>query len=588
MLSNKNINTYNYDEILLKKKDARHRTIKLIDFSNLHPDFKETFCKLQFSDPGLRRRQKITATELIEIYHTKVSTNQNTTKILNFEKISQQSDIPEIPVIEEFNFSFKPWKDAFLKWWNDISWASLTHYVQGWWTSPRLFGLRDVRIEIFTHIRSATTTLSSVIRWGGLSYAASLIIDLPTILYETFKPLTDKEKAHNWDYWDAAWERFKSVLEEKDELGNGGPRWYRVTNDKTWFDINLAGIILLIPGLVIAAAAAVIIGIINVIGFAIDVCNEAFLGILEYLEYAVFEEEIEERIQHHEDAKKHFHGEELELINHEIERLKIVQTACADKKVSILKDRLRVVISLSLLVFGMFLCFFPPTSIIGAKTVGAGMALLFGSTGTGFVPRLWKWCCERFCELFKIDKKNIEILRAKLHIGYCITLMAAGGILTFLSMGFPALLVPGLILLGSGAALLIADSASPYIPDAFKQLWKGLQSIVDFFVEPEKIKYDYVLVNDIGEQIQQDDRDINLDEREQYPQNNHVIVPTYDESGLRKRHVSTSTNVTQAKNAVLFGNDKRHTDNNGQAIEMSKIQEKGRLKSFRSQFSVSS
>ena len=419
----------NSDDTFLKKKSRRE--VRLIDFSKLHEDFKETFCKLQFTDhdfvnEGLRRRQKIIATQLIAVYEKKVSTKNNDAKIQNVIKISQQSDRPEIPVIVEEEFSFQPWIASFKKWWNDISWSSFAHYVQGWWTSPRLFALRDVRIEIFTGIRSATSTLSSVIRWGGLSYALSLIIDLPTIAYETFKPLTDKELAHNWDYWDVLGPRFASVMEERDELGNGGPRWYRVTNDKTWFDINLFGILLLFGVFALAAPmVAAITGMINVVGFAIDVCNEAVMGILDYLEYAIFEDEIEDRIKQHEDAIKSFDGDNVKFIKDEIQRLKIVQTKLAEKKVAILKDRLRVVISLSLLVFGMILVFFPPLSILGAKTVGAGMALLFGSTGTGFVPRMWKWSCERFCELFNIDKKKIDVLRAKLHIGYCLTLMAA-------------------------------------------------------------------------------------------------------------------------------------------------------------------
>src|SRR5205085_5979115 len=106
------------------------------------------------------------------------------------------------------SFSIQPWVDSFKKWWGDISWASFAHYVQGWWTSPRLFALRDVRIEIFANIRSATSQLSTVIRYGGLSYALSLIIDLPTILYETFKPLTEREIQAGWSYEDTLWPRF--------------------------------------------------------------------------------------------------------------------------------------------------------------------------------------------------------------------------------------------------------------------------------------------------------------------------------------------------------------------------------------------
>jgi len=453
-------------------------SILLDSLSDLDDDVKETFCIIKsLKHPGLRGRQIKHANELIASIGKKVDTSHNQSKINKLLKVSEQS----------IQFQPEPNRnliESFRKWWEEISWFYLMDYVRGWWDSIRLLTWRELRIEILAGIKEATSTLVDITRWGGLVYVIPLFGDIFKTIRETFKPPTDKEEKNGLTYSDVIVPRFISVITEKDDNAGTGPLWYRFINNFTWFDINLIGI-LIILGLVVAGAvmASYVTAVINLIGFSIDVVNETSLAIDNYRAFSKLQTEIEKKIKQHEEARRTYQHDlvNLKRINAAISEFEIVKKHCVDEKIAILRNGLRVFISLSLLVLGMYLIFFPPLSIIGAKFIGGGMALLFGSVITGCVPRMWRWGCERYCELFNIDKKNIDVWRAKLYAGFCLGMVCAGGVLTFLSMGFPALLAPGLILMGSGLTLLAADVAAPSLSEEFfKPLGETVDDLAEF------------------------------------------------------------------------------------------------------------
>lgn len=450
--------------------------IKTLKFKSLKAEYKETFCKLEFSEPELRYQQKITAEQLKVEYETKrLETAHNAIRIANAEKVIDRSvELPTPDANKKFTFSFRPWIDKFTDWYKSLSLNAFLNYVQGWITSPRLFSLRNVRILIFDGLLTAQSIVAQINRYLGLSYIISIVPDTWNWLNEAFRPLTETEKEKGFTYWESIWPRIVDSMTENDEVGNGGIRWYRYINDNTWFYINLVGIV---TGVVLATGLAfTVLAITNLIGFFIDVCNESVLALVNYLEFSIFQDEIEDRLKKLDAIKTQVEYEENEkavsYVDEMIRQHQLVHEQLDQKKKTLVRTGLRIFTMLSLVLIGMVLVFYPPTAIAGAKFIGSGMALLYGSGNfvTGFTSKMFTWIGKRVCELFDIKESELTELKNRFHHAFIAAQLIGGVVLGCMAIALPVFAVPAMILLFSGTAFLAVELLSPYVPDALKAI----------------------------------------------------------------------------------------------------------------------
>ena len=191
-----------------------------------------------------------------------------------------------------------------------------------------------------------------------------------------------------------------------------------------------------------------------------DVCNDAALSVVKFVRLMNFEKAIAEKIANKRKALDDNNLLEVDKLHYQndIKNLQIIHDKANADKILYLKDRLRVVYCLSFVVVAMVFCFFPPTTLLGAKMIGsiavpflfkmigASTALLFGSIATGLIPRLWTWIGNKVCDTFGLEKSNVAKYKKNLHFLFCLSLVISGVVLTALSGVLPITLMPGIML----------------------------------------------------------------------------------------------------------------------------------------------
>lgn len=353
-------------------------------------------------DAALKTFQKELSAEVIEGYKNKPQTRYNKKKIKKFKNI-----INPLPA----DTSKKSWWASYVEWLGINDPDTLMFHLHGWFTSVRLFFLRTNRIFRFAGYTStafAFVFYTTCVTLGGLSYFIPLGWDIGVVIYETFiRERNARERSLS--LLRCGWERFRTVMLEEDDKGN--KRIYRMLNDSIWVTINLIGIVFTGGNFIflgVVLNAVFFNAVINVAGFVFDALNEFVLGCVNYYKFHVLENKIEKITNQQQWAiqadQAFLHDGEAERLQEEINSLMLLKEKIKNKRLDILNGRLRVVISAVLLVVGMILAYFPPTTIAGAAIIGAVLAEVFGSLTMSLGARLFKLAEDELPKLITLVK----------------------------------------------------------------------------------------------------------------------------------------------------------------------------------------
>ena len=227
----------------------------------------------------------------------------------------------------------------------------------------------------------------------GLSYGITFLVDLIVVLKVTFNPtLIKKELAAGNGFWKPLWVRFKNIL-TKDN------RPYRMTNDLVWFVVNVITFCLAGPLYLLLNP------ILNLIGFSYDTVHESFWLGRDWQKHSrlitKIDNEIAELVNQKSKAQpltpkdtsiiqeKISPTGDTPTTQEKIDALNLMKTQLVAKRNEIARRRLWISICTTLILIGMVLVYFPPTTIPGAFLIGSGLALAAGSLLTGLGRRIF-------------------------------------------------------------------------------------------------------------------------------------------------------------------------------------------------------
>lgn len=388
-------------------------------FKHLTLEDREVFCELSFGDDKqFLLMQKHFAEELAKHYETQGGAEYLKDKAKGFRKAAQkfQNKLDGVPEKESFFFEdLKDWftssyydakkaskKGKFSLWFYKWSTANAI-WLQGWFTSTRLFILRVNRMA--TVGTKTIPLLKAFLTFGGLSYFLSFAADVLIILFETLRPffqylfgyeVTRKDNEKDMSIPRLMFHRFWETLTEDGRIS-------RMLNDGLWVMINM--ICLFIS-----------CGVINLIGFAFDVCNEMILALMEYWRYSMVRDDLLKQIEKKANEVREINLNQEQISNLEIDpdqqarktalladikHLSLAEKVLYNKLFDASSDSLiisiwnsvtwkgvRVVSGVAIIFIGMCMLYFLPTTLIGLTLMGGGCALIGGSGIYGFCARI--------------------------------------------------------------------------------------------------------------------------------------------------------------------------------------------------------
>jgi hypothetical protein len=248
-----------------------------------------------------------------------------------------------------------------------------------WFTGIRLFLLRVGRIAAIC----GRAFLPMFFRIFGLSYGVTFLIDLLVVLKVTFNPKAiraDLRKGKG--LWKPLRRRFKLILKQ-------GNRPYRMMNDCVWFVVNVTLLATTGP------LFLVISPFLNLTCFIFDAGHESFWLGWETKKYNRLLKKLKQHIKrHYQDIDKLSPTSpeyQIKYQTHQqaIETLEKIHTAVKNSRSSMLKRRAWITFWTIVLLVGMAMIYFPPTTGPGVLLAGAVLALISGSIFIGLGRRLY-------------------------------------------------------------------------------------------------------------------------------------------------------------------------------------------------------
>lgn len=240
-----------------------------------------------------------------------------------------------------------------------------------WFTGIRLFLVRVNRFFVYF----GQTFLPAFFSFFGLSYGFSFLFDIAVVLKTTFAPKkTPEEIRQNHSFWKRTWLRFKNVI-QKDN------RPYRLMNDAVWFLVNLT---------VLCTAGPLFLllnPILNLVGFSFDTVHEFFWLGRDTQKYTRLMQKINHQIKH--DCQKLASNPEDTALRDNIAKQRLMYDKLKHQRYLVMRRRLWISVCTALVLVGMVLLYFPPTTLPGAFLIGSGIALAAGSLATGLGRRLY-------------------------------------------------------------------------------------------------------------------------------------------------------------------------------------------------------
>lgn len=251
------------------------------------------------------------------------------------------------------------------------------------YTSIRLFFLRFLNL-FFRSLQNPL--LKNLFAIAGFSYALELFFDVGVILYTTFRdPLTPLEARLSH------WQRFKNVLHKDNRIS-------RMANAFVWVNINVFAFIFT-GGLSIW---------LNVGGFIFDICHEVAKAYVLINRHEQVAEKVKIDLAYKKGELETLENEpdtaeiatKKVLLRNDIQFLEI-QQASLNKKISSLKlTKVYDIMTMLLIVVGVLLVFFPPTSAAGFLIAGAGLTFaagsIFNGLGRTLMTSLFSWVYNAF------------------------------------------------------------------------------------------------------------------------------------------------------------------------------------------------
>jgi|GEM_PF-4351613 len=258
----------------------------------------------------------------------------------------------------------------------------------GWFTSFRLFLVRLGRILT----RVGFAVLPPFFSLFGLSYGIGLAINLITVLGIVFKPKLSPyekekfspsaEKISFYNLLKIGWLRLKNALRDDGML-------YLLLNDSIWFAVNLIVLCTSGPLFLIINPA------LNLFGFAFDAVHEFSWFGSDANKYTAVMGKLFKLIElKKEELQKNPADESLKK---DIEKLQFMYEEMRLKRKEVIRRRLWISVCTALILIGMVMVYFPPTTVPGAFLIGSGLALGAGSVLTGLGRRFFLKAYEYGC-----------------------------------------------------------------------------------------------------------------------------------------------------------------------------------------------
>lgn len=216
--------------------------------------------------------------------------------------------------------------------------------------------------------------------WFGVIYALRLVIDVLDITDKAFlQPRSENHKdVKKWPVWKLWSYRFiKAFLE--------GNRPLRMLNDVAWVGINVASIIL---------TSGMSVVIINVAGFSMDTLIDIYRGARDLFKDFLLYRKLNKRFKHLDKKLKKARGlnnlVEVKKYEQDIAGIKHFQHELKFKMLSEGLNNLRQIAMTGLILAGMVMLYFPPTSLAGMGTIIAA-SLVFGAGTVNSIRTLWEF-----------------------------------------------------------------------------------------------------------------------------------------------------------------------------------------------------
>lgn len=263
-------------------------------------------------------------------------------------------------------------------------------YHAWWLTGIRLLLVRVNRIVG----KVAKSFLPSFFAFFGLSYGIGFALDLFIVLTTTFSPkLTPQEREANEGFWKRTWTRFKNIITK-------GNRPYRMMNDFVWFTVNL--IVLCTAG----PLYLLLNPILNLVGFGFDTTHEFFWLGRETQKHQRLISKLNQEIRATENLLAE--NQDNQQLKNDLLRLNLVRDKIKEKRNAVIRQKLWISCWTAVVMVGMILVYFPPTTIPGAFLIGSGLALIGGSLFTGLGRRLYLYAESYFPKIVKWYKSLTE------------------------------------------------------------------------------------------------------------------------------------------------------------------------------------
>lgn len=287
------------------------------------------------------------------------------------------------------------------------------HKVLGWFTSIRLFFVRFNRVMKLYGLGFLPKFFDVL----GLSYIFELLLDVIDISVSTFLPLRNPEKQliknNQATLAEIYWWRFKNKITQEEDL------IARMCNAAVWFSINLSAFILtggfssfanlftLAPA-VVPKAVTLLSNKLNIGGFGFDLFLETFRGIKDYFQHSntavAVQTEINELIHRRNNylersnclpGDKQLREDKVyQKLESKIKSRQLVKQKLEEKISSnVVPSRLYTYGVTVVIVVGMALALFPPTSVAGICMMVGGFLALSGSVFGGLGRRLRNLFC---------------------------------------------------------------------------------------------------------------------------------------------------------------------------------------------------
>lgn len=371
-----------------KKKFLNARSKK--ERATYFKDLQKHLTEIKIVVPDAERLQKKMAEELKEAY----SEGSRDTPIDSWEAKKYENLVKKLetelsrqPLISAVKKDPSLWQ-LFKQTLKENFRTNSIYTATGWYTAIRLFIIYLNRIFANLEKYDMNKFHKFLPKWYavlGLSYGLTFFLDCAIVLYSTFrKPKPEEANLSRWM-------RFKNVLKK-------GNRPFRLANDGVWFAVNMIGIFLT-GGLSI---------IISLAGFCFDEVHEIFKPAYRGFRHQQVSNKLQNEINNLQKKIKQPTGdsaEDLSKLGSESQRKIIKENKENIKKdINILsylnaqqkkqtwttiKNGFRPVFGTTLILIGMGLILFPPTSAPAALFIGVGLTIVGGSIFTGLFYRIY-------------------------------------------------------------------------------------------------------------------------------------------------------------------------------------------------------